>query len=53
MSGTLASPSVPRSGVADAASRALMRHSKIKGELDESTYNVRHDGVGSNILLPT
>jgi hypothetical protein len=29
------------------------RHSKAKGELDEPTYNVRRDGVGSNILLLT
>ena len=26
---------------------------KTKGELDEPTYNVRRDGVGSNILLLT
>ena len=30
-----------------------VKHSKAKGELDEPTYNVRRDGVGSNILLLT
>jgi hypothetical protein len=36
-----------------AATRALMKHSKTKGELDEPTYNVCYDGVSSNILLLT
>jgi hypothetical protein len=32
---------------------ALTKHSKARGELDEPTHNLRHDGVSSDILLLT